>query len=1253
MTKLQEIEKSLVSINEAVFQNVCDSILYHTEENCQNIVRTGTTIGKQKTCKGTPDTYFILPNGRYVLVEYTTKDKSESKKAFLKKAKDDIAKCLDEGKTGLKTDEIEKIIFCFNSRLTTKEVQALRDFCTHQGILLELRGIDTIAFNLIGPCKHTAKEYLGITIDTGQILPPKIFIEEYEHSDFATPLSNKLYGREKELLSLTNSIKNNQITIISGAPGVGKSRLVLEALSELQISNKELTVLCLSNKTAPIHDDLRVYLAEDKPYAIFIDDGNRQSNNLKTLLGLLKEKRTNKIQVVITVRDYALTGIKSECIDYKVADFELLKLDYAQIEQILQGEDFQISKFRYLQRIAEISKGNPRLAIMAARVAIDNQDLTSLNNVYSLYEQYFERTTIDRPVLSDKILLKSIGLLSFFYSINLENVDFVRRICQDFSIDYHEFKEAMLNIAIWELAELSPDGNIIRISEQTLATYFFYKTFLKERSLDFNTILTNYFQDHVHRFNDTVLGANSAFGHTNVLGTIDPYLSKYWQSINTDTIIALKFLKLFWLYRHEDIYEYTELVINNLPEITCVNYIYIEDLKNRGYPHNDEIIELLSNCFPYEEFSYLDAVDLSFQYVKRKPECFQQLLDLLIKNFSIDIEDLYNGCKRQKALLMFLTEKVNYDLIYNQSLFYLLPSFLSYRSYNSSRTDKINATTIVTKKIKIIDAIASFRSGIWSFVIDNYPTYKSRLDDILLSFISDGRQFAKVAHEFDYQYWIKLFNDHFKKNSLQDVFLIQSLIYNYKWLNIRPKDISNLKSRFLTEDYKTYLILSFNRLRDKEDVDFTNYEQYQLLKEKEIRSSFNFKNVAEFKKFYHKYVEMSKLKDKGYTQISVSLDILIHEHSLRDPNLAYSFLRQIISTSNETNFYPIRVLSVFFTSQDKIFLDYYELLINSSFKGKDWWLWSFYYRLPDESVTLQYANDLLQLLSTTRDGIYIEFTIFEKFTKVKKQFFVDALNRVIATKSENKRNIQLDHSFFEKYSEIYIEHVDLLKQIYLLFDNDRDHFDYDCKHLLALIKLDNSFFFEYFTLITTTHLPLHSREFDHLSIIWNLTNAETLVENVLDHFLLRDKRHFMEEIIVSLFKNIESIHMTRGIQFLKNYLKSNINDSKACNFVFDCVRNSFSDHWHVFILYYLSLEADFEKFRRIELLNNSFSSNGDKIWSDIRANDLESILETINKIQIKKYRYSKHKSYIKEWILAERRQADHERKMRFQHKHWH
>ena len=64
MGRFHTIQNALISINETVFQDLCDCLLFRTICNRFSYSRTGSQVGKQKTTKGTPDSYVLLDNGK-------------------------------------------------------------------------------------------------------------------------------------------------------------------------------------------------------------------------------------------------------------------------------------------------------------------------------------------------------------------------------------------------------------------------------------------------------------------------------------------------------------------------------------------------------------------------------------------------------------------------------------------------------------------------------------------------------------------------------------------------------------------------------------------------------------------------------------------------------------------------------------------------------------------------------------------------------------------------------------------------------------------------------------------------------------------------------------------------------------------------------------------------------------------------------------------------------------------------------------
>lgn len=73
MGKIESIKQKICQLDAGSFQNLCDSYLYKI--GYPNIVSLGGEAGTRKTTPGTPDTYFISPNGNIFCRIYHTKRK--------------------------------------------------------------------------------------------------------------------------------------------------------------------------------------------------------------------------------------------------------------------------------------------------------------------------------------------------------------------------------------------------------------------------------------------------------------------------------------------------------------------------------------------------------------------------------------------------------------------------------------------------------------------------------------------------------------------------------------------------------------------------------------------------------------------------------------------------------------------------------------------------------------------------------------------------------------------------------------------------------------------------------------------------------------------------------------------------------------------------------------------------------------------------------------------------------------------------
>jgi hypothetical protein len=298
--RLKLIEQQLLGIDSAAFQNLCDIYLAFREQEFASINRTGSQFGKQKTVKGTPDTFFRLADGSLRYVEFTTKADG-----LVDKIQEDIDKCLDPTKTGVPANQVHKIIICFNSRLDVAEETAITQYAVSKNIRIELIGLDWLALEIYSKYLILAKDILGIPLDTGQLLPLQNFIDEYNNKagKLSTPLDNTFLHRKTELADIENILATNDLLIISGFPGVGKTKIALEALDKFLATNKDYSAFAVSKKDQDISEDLKIHLQQEKNYILLVDDANRQLPNFKQILGVFRENRKGNIKLLITLQN--------------------------------------------------------------------------------------------------------------------------------------------------------------------------------------------------------------------------------------------------------------------------------------------------------------------------------------------------------------------------------------------------------------------------------------------------------------------------------------------------------------------------------------------------------------------------------------------------------------------------------------------------------------------------------------------------------------------------------------------------------------------------------------------------------------------------------------------------------------------------------------------------------------------------------------------------------------------------------------
>lgn len=215
MSKINQIQNKLLELSGGDFQKLADAYLYK-KRGYDSINPIGSVIGANKTRTGTPDTLIPLPNGKYVFAEYTTQQEG-----IYGKIKGDLDKCFDEAETGIPIEKIQEVVFCHISKLTLTpaEEDSLREECQKRGVNLNVFGIGPISYDLYLKYQGIAKDFLGIEVDTGQVLSLDEFVTAYNKNRLATPLNTTFHFREKDVETVLQGLETGDLVIVSGRAG--------------------------------------------------------------------------------------------------------------------------------------------------------------------------------------------------------------------------------------------------------------------------------------------------------------------------------------------------------------------------------------------------------------------------------------------------------------------------------------------------------------------------------------------------------------------------------------------------------------------------------------------------------------------------------------------------------------------------------------------------------------------------------------------------------------------------------------------------------------------------------------------------------------------------------------------------------------------------------------------------------------------------------------------------------------------------
>lgn len=1262
---IELLESKIKIMNDDTFHRLGDHFLFYDEgEDYDSINPIGQAEGKHKSRGGTPDTKIRLTNGQSILIQYTTQD-GTAKKAFYDKLIEDMQFCFDIKKTRIPISEIKEVVLCFNSNINTATERLLHQEAEKYKVPLKLVNLSTIAHKIYKYYPYLAKDYLSVDIDTYQLLPVKKFIEEYEKGGFATPLSNPLKKREKELIDIFESIQQNLITVVVGKPGVGKSRLAVEAVKNFSKGHRNFTGICIKSKDLPIIYDLRKSLIKGKKYLIYIDDANKSISHLKELISFYQESDL-EFKLILTVRYYVLHEILPFTKGYTSSLISVDKLDNEQIRDIIRLAPFNIKNSLFQDRVLEVAKGNPRLAIMTA-MACKGKNLDDLANVADIYDIYFHRVSADNQLLFKPSYIKVLGILSFFRIIDEDNTD-TSKILKAFGVKKNAFWTKVYDLERYEIVDVFSDRSSVRFTDQILEGYIFYRTFFIDKILDYRTILNQFFNGNKYRVRYTAIDANNTFGFKDFGDRISPYVKDKYQKILTENGDLLEYLKIFWIYLQDETLVFAKDQIDLLPDMPdlvltgkVVEAKYntkafeFEDGLKLTEDNDDELFGLLAEYLRYELEDFDLATELLFSYIEKRQHLAYALVKFCTSHFNFTNRDQMYLYYRADQFTDALIKKVEQGKPVFMYLFLnLLPHFLktTYDSTTMNRRSFSMARTqpgVTTELLKIREK----HWGCFDSHYANYPVLSLHvLKSIHQNFFPDFHAEMRLA---DWPWLLKIFNDHFDVSKFPDAYVINQFIELMVRGGVVEESITGLQEKALTQDYKWFLTLDWHLLRrkerwERENEDHEAFEKrFDELKKREILAYFALNRLEDYLKIFEFMGRcMSAELWEHYNTTRASHFLL--EKAQEDEVIYLTLLTHLIKQPYFLKMFNSYRIFNMIQNNSAHLVDGVERLIHlADYPEKEKIQLGFYDTLYEQNISTARCESFLKVIGSLRGRQNMSFQNSVHYLKFDPEFLYKAISTLLTNVAVTNLEFTLHYDFIETNFSNLNSDIQLAENLYLHLEDAEDNYDYEGSELLFLLKLNPKFFNRYMDYLISNKKFKHN-EHHQIGVAWKCECYLEIITSAIEKLMNAERYyHSAEQLVDHLFNDmvgIEQFEEKKAAFFMSCIRRDHASNAKLKK-LFKLIIGRAGNHFGEIVKLYLSMNSDIQLFKDINWLQRStYLMSGNAISAEIDEHKWLRLRNIISELT-PKANFLKHKEFVNAQIDRSRKSAVHERKWNF------
>lgn len=1239
MATITAIQRKIAEMSPAAFQRLCDD--YLAKMGYTGIVSLGTMDGAEKTTPGTPDTYFCIKDGKYVFAEYTTQ-----RDGLANKIMEDLEKCVDESETGIPVGDISEIIYCHtSSNLAPKDDHRLKQFCEGHHIQLKLFGIDQVSYDICAVYRTMAREHLNLEIDTGQIQTAEDFIRQHDSDKLAAPLRTSFIAREEEIKRLEVACTENDVVIVTGPAGIGKTRLSLEFALKHAKENDE-RVFCIHSRSLPLFDDLQFYFEQPGKYFVVVDDAN-QISNINHVIDLVRYPRDGfSFKLLVTVRDYAIEKVKESlrgATKYKEIRIEKFKDDV--IKKLIR-EEFEIIDDSYLSRITAIAEGNARLAMMAGKVAKKENRLSSINDASELLSEYYGPIISDTGLNTDKELTVTAGVAAFLGTFHLERMDPVWPVLSAEGVGKDAFFSGLIKLSELEVVEIYYD-KAVRFSEQSFANYILKFVFCDKKAISLSRMIKAGFFHFRNRTMFAISSLMNVFRSEEVHEYVNSEINVIWNELKeSDPKQFWAFMMSFYPVKPA---ETLSLLKSTIEESLCI-IVPISELNTEKENHQSATDEIISVLCGFADTEYYEAaLDLFFQYYLKRPDLYDQFFLAATSEFGVKPSSFDRGFTTQS---IFFTKLLEYADNWNNELILIFfldvaKEFLKleYSPCESTRDGK----GAIMYQISLIpcDGVTAYRSLIWSAL----------------------KEIAKIGFQPDrLRSVIDSYGNSFSMRSSEVIRKEASLVADVVSAGLNPEDlddclivknVASLMERcgIYPDEFQCFLHSA-------------PMEIYQTLEGPKITPGYHFEN-----RFAEHEDGIKRLFDSADSRIDMFIQCFDIYHSVKTPkyhasvglNLALYCLHDHPEEYCKAVQYSLSsgtssgIDSLTATSRLFAFLTAEEVysLIDRSVGGgaeRNSWMYAYYHELPKESVDEVQLAGLYQFLQDKSDAEFQKMQsrdifFLEKYRSCDPEVFPNA-SRIILEKQMYSQVVVSSYftGLFNPYEqnpldalEVFQGHIELLEDIYFFLLHHNANEDLEGDALMKIAETDPNFAqrLAYELLQEGRYWSLGEEIGERCSALYDLENYVDMLDGVVNEAIRIADYSFRVPPVIEAFITFPEKRKDRIEKrdaWLQHYVSDYAGERANMECLFEALLKESLGLRKSCITWFLEKNDNYDDFKSLPLLPSSFDAYGSfspvyRGWIEF----LESLLPIFQGI-----RFIEHKASILKRIKGIRKMIEDE-----------